>query len=110
MKFVTYQASTPEHNTKHIESKILDHSVGESLVNDKRDFAYSFEIPQTVSSFVNPSSRVIQISYVLSIKAKVLIRLTDLCYVDLIYSFKIVLRIYFKSCDLYSNRHWEFCH
>ncbi len=77
-KFVTFEAATPKHKTKFSESKIFECNVGGLLVNDKRDYAYSFKIPPTVSSTVNPDFRVIQISYVLSIKAKVLIKFINL--------------------------------
>jgi hypothetical protein len=77
-KFVEFEASSPEHRTKLSESKIFECNVGETLVNDKRDYAYSFEIPPTVPSTANPDFRVIKINYVLSIKAKVLIMFIDL--------------------------------
>jgi hypothetical protein len=77
-KNVVYQASSPSYKTKYTGYRIFEYNVGEMLVNDKRDYAYSFKIPPTVSSSANPSFRVIQISYVLSIKAKVLIKFIDL--------------------------------
>jgi hypothetical protein len=71
VKTLIYESQTPRTKTKHEEVKIYSEDAGDSVVSCTKDFNHSILVPPTPASTVNPNFRVIRISYVLSVKAKV---------------------------------------
>lgn len=71
-KRISYESSSPYQSSKQEEVCVFTGSSEKNatpLKNGVRDFSYKFKIPNVSSSTLNPQFRVIQISYILKIKA-----------------------------------------
>lgn len=71
IKCVAFTSQTPHHKTRHEEFLVREMFHGGSFHSCKKEYNIDMEVPFTVTSTCNPLVTVLNVSYMLKVKAKV---------------------------------------